>query len=232
MDGRPFDVLIIGNPNNPVSSMLKPEELLVVLAPYMDGGLTVIVDEAFIDLTRGGEDNSLIKLIGQCPDRFPNLIVVRALTKSYALPGVRLGYCIASTDRIHEMRDMQVEWSVNAFAQSAGAAIVQLDDYRNKTREWLNAELPFMYEELRKIQGLTVFEPQSNFILLKTADGAPGGAVELLDELKAELVEKYDILIRDARNFPGLDSRYFRVAIKNREDNLTLLSALHSFFTY
>ena len=282
---QPYDVLMLGNPNNPTSSMIEPDKLLEMLKPHMEAGLFVIVDEAFIELTLGGERNSLLNSIkketANQPNGLPNgltngltnglsnvlpkcdassfhdwhhnLLIVRALTKSYSLPGVRLGYGISSAWRLGKMRSVQVEWSVNAFAQSVGSVFLRLDDYRKETAVWAETEIPFMYEALREIPGFKVFKPSANFILMKitnekldrdvysadakfdrdvySANAKLGrdeleGSIFDADALSTELALNYNILIRDASNFQGLDERFFRVAVRNREENLLLINAL------
>ncbi|MCL2163595.1 MAG: aminotransferase class I/II-fold pyridoxal phosphate-dependent enzyme [Oscillospiraceae bacterium] len=223
---KKFDILFLGNPNNPASTLLNPVELLEALTPHMQRGLFVIVDEAFIELTFDGEDNSLIRHIAGNPDNYPNLLIARALTKSYALPGVRVGYAVSSSGRIAGMSEMQVEWSVNAFAQSVAPVLGDLGEYRNDTRKWLCSEIPYMFDALGHIRGLKAFRPQTNFILIKIVDDSIS-----LDRVLAGLAERYGILIRDARNFPGLDERFFRVAVKTRKENLLLLGALKSVLT-
>lgn len=214
-----IDALMIGNPNNPTSTLIDPALLAQFTAFCGEQGIVVLVDEAFIELTVGGEANSLS---GYGSD-LSNLIIIRAVTKSLAVPGLRLGYALAPQGIIECMKQKQITWSVNALAQCVGGVLPQLTSYRQQMATWLKEELPWMYGAMREIDSLTVFEPKTNFMLCKLNDKAQvknGG--ELYEKLA-----KQGILIRKS-TFDGLSDRFFRIAIRSREDNLRLIAALKS----
>lgn len=210
----PGDALITGQPNNPSSTLWPIERLRSLAAACRDRGVYLLIDEAFLPLTLAGEDASLRNEL----QNFPQTLLFRAFTKSLALPGLRLGYAIAAPDLLARLKSRQVCWSVSAFAQAVAPALCALDDYRAKTRAWLESELPWQFEALA-LPGLRAFLPATNFILARVENGL--GARELCDR-----AAKQGVLIRDASNFRGLDERFIRVGVKLREDNRALIHAL------
>jgi threonine-phosphate decarboxylase len=205
------DAVILGNPNNPTSVLIPPEklkELAQRIAPRV-----LIVDEAFIELTLAGEGNSLTPYLKE----LPNLLIVRALTKSLAIPALRMGYALAAPELLQKLEACQVTWSVNALAQAAARCMGELDCYRQRMGEWLERELPYAYGRMSAIRGMRCFQPNTNFMLAK----APFDARKL-----REALARQGILIRCCGNFEGLDDTYFRVAIRERQENQLLYEAL------
>ena len=201
--------LVLGNPNNPTSVLLPRSELVSILAT----GKHILVDEAFLELTCAGEDNSLAGYVRE----YPNLILVRAFTKSLAIPGLRLGYALGEENTLQLMKGRQVPWSVNRGALAVGDIFQQLKGYRDKTALWLRRELDFLWRQLNHLPGITAYQPATNFILCRY-----GGKVSLLQEALAQR----GILIRPCENFRGLDQHYFRVAVRSRRENQRLLFTL------
>jgi threonine-phosphate decarboxylase len=201
--------VILGNPNNPTSRLLNQEILLA----WLDSCDWAIVDEAFLELTAGGEQNSSAKWL----ERYPNLIVLRALTKLLAIPGLRLGYALAGEQWIQRMKERQATWSVNALAQVAADVLPGLDGYLSETMSWISSEPQWLYEQLNALPGLEVWKPDTNFILCRCARSA--------GEVVAKMTER-GILLRDASNFMGLDNRYFRTAVRTRQENQRLIGSL------
>ncbi len=208
--------LILGNPNNPTSVLLPPQDLLGQIKPWLDAGGRLIIDEAFVELTLGSVANSLWSWVR----RSPNVLVLRAFTKSLALPGLRLGYALGEPAWLHRMAQRQPDWSVNAMAQSVGAALDQLGPYRAATAQWLASERDFLCQGLSELANLRFWPPKTNFILCQLQPGAPA-----LEELELQLAQD-SILIRNCQNFAGLDDSFFRIAIRDRGDNQALLEAL------
>lgn len=212
-----LDMLVLCNPNNPTGQLLGAEAITPILEMAAKNGVIVVVDETFIEFTDGYPLSSAL-VYGS---GFSNLIVLRALTKFYALPGLRLGYAWIGDTRVMErFRLAQEPWSVNSLAAAAGEVAFIDQDYITATRAWLKEERPYVYETLRGFADLTVFPPSANFVLgrIKRVD---------LDAAKLkELLLTDGILIRDASNFAGLDRNFIRLAIKAGRDNRYLLDRL------
>lgn len=211
-----YDALLLCNPNNPTSTLLSREELYKILRFASSMGINVIIDEAFIELTEGGNKNSMVEAL----DEFNNLFIIRAFTKLFAIPGLRLGYGLGDIELLKAMWQRKMPWSINSLACSAAMLLNNCGDYLDKTARWFVEEKDRFYKELRTIKGLKVFEPQTNFILIKITLASLN-----VRELKEKMAQM-GILIRDASNFAFLNDKFFRIAIKDRESNIRFLSLL------
>ncbi len=211
-----YDALLLCNPNNPTSTLLSREELYQILRFTSSRGVHVILDEAFIELTVGSNRNSMAEAL----EEFNNLFIVRAFTKLFAIPGLRLGYGLGSIDLVKAMWNRKVPWSVNSLASSAAPLLNNSAEYLERTAAWLAEEKDRFYKELSTLQGLKVFEPQTNFLLIKIM--LPFLTVGGLKEKMA----RSGILIRDASNFTFLNDKFFRIAVKDRESNRKFLAVL------
>ncbi|MGB9779787.1 threonine-phosphate decarboxylase CobD [Caldanaerobacter sp.] len=208
------DGLILGNPNNPTGQGIIREEIGILLkkAELMD--IPVLIDEAFIEFMKDYKKYEALPLV----KKHNKLFIVRAVTKFFGMPGVRLGYGIGAPSLIQKLEEYKEPWTVNAFAEAVGRLLFKDKEYIEKTREYVNEEIERMLFELRSIDYLVAFDTKVNFILLKLRDGN-------VDEVKGKLL-KEGILIRDASNFRYLDKKFFRVAVKKREENLRLVESL------
>ncbi len=208
--------LFLGNPNNPTSVLVNPQDLLAQIGPWLDSGGRLVIDEAFVELTLGSVANSIWPFVRNAS----NVLVLRAFTKSLALPGLRLGYALGEPGWIHRMASRQADWSVNAMAQAIGPALDQLGPYRKATAHWLAMERDFLCRGLWQLKNLRFWPPETNFVLCQLLGGAPK-----MEDLQRDLAQD-SILIRSCENFHGLDGSYFRLAIRSREDNEALLQSL------
>ena len=207
-----IDLLFLANPNNPTGKRLERDYLREVLAICREKGIYVVLDECFISFCEG--DVSLVSEIAE----YPNLLLVQAFTKLYAIPGVRLGFLISSNKILLQKIARQLpEWNLSVFAQEAGIACVKEKAFVKQTVEYVQKERAFLTEQLQKI-GLEVFDGEGNFILVYT------------EKPLYELLLEREILIRDCQNFKGLTKGYYRIAVKNREENKILLREIGECF--
>lgn len=212
-----YDALFLCNPNNPTSTLLSIDELNKILRFTASRKMYLIIDEAFIELTEGGNENSMVTLLSS----FDNLFIIRAFTKLFAIPGLRLGYGLGNREVISEMWRKKQPWSINALACEASRLLDNCSDYLRETAHWLAEEKDRFYKELSNIKGLKVFEPQTNFILIKLVTASLNAS-----QLKSRLTQK-GVLIRDASNFTFLSDKFFRIAIKGKESNNKFLTLLN-----
>ncbi len=202
------DLLFLANPNNPTGRTLSGEYLRAVLAHCRERGIYVVLDECFASFCEGNHS-----MLGEV-EEFENLILVNAFTKSFAIPGVRLGYLVCSDSGLLErIRAQLPEWDVSVFAQAAGIACAGEKAYLERTVGYVAKERRFLEEGLRKL-GITVLSGEANFLLVHSGR-------DLYNELLRQ-----KILIRDCVNFRGLSKGYYRIAVKSREENELLLRAL------
>lgn len=208
------DLCWIGNPNNPDGHIFSFSEIEAFLGKHPEN--VQIVDEAYVGFIPGFQ--SAIELT----DRFENLIVVRSLTKCCAIPGLRLGYAIASEKLATKLRKFQQPWSVNALAQLAGKFLIENDIPNQLDSSEIMKLSQNLQLKISQISRFRVVHSQAPFFLVEMQTG-------IAAKLKEFLIQQHGILIRDASNFRGLNERYFRVCTRNEEDNLLLLEALKEY---
>lgn len=209
------DMLFLANPANPVGNGISEDLLYELFVHCRTCGITVLLDECFIEFT--GQD-SAVKWLNE----FPNLVVVRAFTKIYAVPGIRLGYLLAQESICRKIARQLPEWNVSVLAQAAGIAVYsaqwEKDEYIRQTVRFTRKERAYLESGLKKIfgDGITIFLSDANFLLLKT-------------ELPLyELLLEQGILIRDCSNYRGLGNGYYRIAVKGHGENRRLISEMRN----
>jgi L-threonine-O-3-phosphate decarboxylase len=202
--------LIVNNPHNPTGQIWRRETII----PYLEEFDLVVIDESFMDFLDPTKEQSLISLIAD----YPNLVILRSLTKFYSLPGLRLGYCIAHPDRLRRWYHWRDPWPVNTLATAAGIAVLKDREFQWQTWEWLPIARLGLAEGLSKLAGLQVYPGAANFLLVRT-DRA-------VTDLQYRLLQHDRLLIRDCLSFPELGDRFFRVAVRTDVDRDRLLSAL------
>ncbi len=206
--------IIINNPHNPTGQLWTAAELLT-LVQERDWGL-VVVDEAFMDFLGPGQSQSLMPWVQQ----FPNLVILRSLTKFYAIPGLRIGYAIAPPERLKRWQAWRDPWTVNSLALIAAAVALKDADYHTKTWAWLTPARQELYRQLRDFPRLLPWPSAANFLLVHSQ--------ESVKTLQIQLLHQARILIRDCLSFPELGDHYFRVAVRTRADNQRLIQALQA----
>lgn len=210
-----FDSLVICNPNNPTGRVQDIRSLLELLER---NGKLLIVDETFMEFWHESDKYSLLSLVKD----HKNLIVIKAVTKFFGLPGIRLGYGISSDEKLlAKMWSAKEPWTVNTFAEKVSPKIFTDEEYIKNSKTFYKEEIGFVEEELSKIENLHAFKTNTNFILLKLDNMKAC-------ELKTQMFKKDDILIRDASNFKGLDDRFIRIAVKDRKNNKRVIDSLKS----
>jgi threonine-phosphate decarboxylase len=210
---RGYGVVVLCNPNNPTGDVIAKDELIEFVEEAARLGTVVIVDEAFMDFH---EDATLKHEVL----RRSNLIVLRSMTKCYALAGLRLGFLVASPPLAKRVREADEPWAVSALAQIAGRESLKDRNYLRRTLELIAAEREYLMQRLTHMPGLEVYPSVTNFLLVKIA--RMGWDVPRLQQ---GLIRQA-ILVRDCRSFPGLGGGFMRVAVRGRKDNSRLLSAL------
>ena len=204
--------LIVNNPHNPTGQIWTRETIL----PYLSEFELVVIDESFMDFLPPSEQQSLVPDIA----KYPNLVIVRSLTKFYSLPGLRLGYCIAHPERLRRWQNWRDPWPVNSLAAAAAIAVLGDTEFSQLTWKWLTAARDRLFQGLAQIPGLHPYPGAANFILVKLDRSATA--------LQTQLLQQQQILIRDCLSFPELGDRFFRVAVRTIAENDRLLAALRS----
>ena len=183
----------------------------------------MVVDEAFLPLVPGGEAESLIPLL----ERHPNLVVIRSLTKLFAIAGLRLGYALADPVRLARWASWRDPWPVNGLAALAGEELLgdgpALERWLARVQGWVATEGPWLAEQLAAVAGLVPLPSATNFLLVR---GELGGQPLSLEQLRLALQERHRILVRDCRSFEGLGEGWLRIALQDGVGNRRLLRAI------
>ncbi|MEM1280394.1 MAG: threonine-phosphate decarboxylase, partial [Cyanobacteria bacterium P01_H01_bin.152] len=201
--------LLLNTPHNPTGLLIPRAVLEALLSQFA----LIVVDEAFMDFVLPAEQQSLIAYV----DRWPNLVVVRSLTKFYSLPGLRLGYAISHPDRLQRWQQWRDPWPVNALA-AAVVDVLQDQAFQQRTWQWLTAARPALLQALQAMPGLYPWPGLANYLLVRCDRSVTA--------MQRDLLQYHQILIRDCMSFPELGDRYFRVAVRLPEDNERLVEAL------
>ena len=213
LEGQHYDLFLFCNPNNPTGQLIKFDDVKDLAAICKKQDMKIFIDEAFIEFVENWKEKTAALLKNK------DVFIMRAFTKFFAIPGLRLGYGISFDEEL--MNKLQAEkepWSVNTFANLAGLVMLDDKDYIKKSEKWVAEEKKFLYKELSKNKNLKVYKSECNFLLIKLLTTTS-------QEIQARLLEK-NILVRDASNFQFLDESYIRVAVKDREKNLKLIESL------
>ena len=204
--------IFLCNPNNPTGELLTKKELLSIIIKAKKLKTLVFIDECFIELVPD-YDESVISYV----KKYDNLFILRSLTKSFGLPGIRIGYACGSKEIIKILQKIKIPWSVNSIAQDAANEVIKNKSHITKSNFIIKKELKYLNKLISSIDGFECIPSSTNFILIKTKYNSTYLQKKLL---------KNKILIRDCKNFRGLNEHYFRIAVKSHRDNVKLVAAL------
>jgi threonine-phosphate decarboxylase len=207
------DGLFLGNPNNPTGTVFPRQTLLDLATDFPSKWL--LVDEAFVEFLDQPDSVSLVK--EEPPPA--NILVFHSLTKFYALPGLRLGAVVGHPDSISRLRPLKEPWSVNRIAEKVALKLIGCTDYEKNLTQLIRTERPRVFDRIREISGYQAFEPAANFLLARWTQ------TNDLDDFLSFMLRS-GIHFRDCRNFPGLEDNFFRMAIRQREENDRVLSLM------
>lgn len=206
-------LVILCNPNNPTGTLLSREEVLAAADACIKVGSLLAVDEAFLEFYPGHDEISMLKVQNK------GVVILRSMTKMFALPGLRLGFITGESTLLKSLSRLRDPWSVNALAQRAGEFVLEDESFTERSAAFVAAAAGELAEELRKVPGLTVYPPTANYILLQSTN------------IKASVLQQKmiheGILLRNCSNYQGLDDSYIRVAVRGKDENQRLVQALH-----
>jgi threonine-phosphate decarboxylase len=217
------DAIFIGRPNSPTGAMLSIDGAAEIAARCSRRECWCVFDEAFIDFA--GEEHSAIRLVADNPrvDN-PRVIILRSLTKLFAIPGLRLGYLVAGREAACFLRDAIEPWSVNVVAECVGNACLDVaDDFAAQSRACVAAERARLSGGLAPIEGVRVFPSSANFLLMEVAEN--GRNTSFAQHMLAR-----GIAVRDLRDLPGCGPGMYRVAVRLRGENQQLIAAARTYF--
>lgn len=207
-----INLLFLCNPNNPTGRTVSPALLQEIWKRCEEAGILLVVDECFNEFLEHPEQNTLKGVL----KTGANAVILKAFTKSFAMPGLRLGYGLCGNrDLAERIFSCGQPWGVSIPAQAAGVAALQEQGYLERMRRLIQTERRWLSENLARL-GLRVFPSEANYILFRT---------ETEISLR-ERMEQRGVLIRACGNYRGLDDRYYRIAVRGHDENERLIAAL------
>ncbi len=199
LDG--MDMVFLCSPNNPTGQLIDCALMDKIAGECSSRGILLVCDECFIGFVQERERFSLMNRLNE------HCIVLSALTKLYAMPGVRLGFAVCGCSNTAELISRSGQfWSVSAPAQAAGLAALAEDWYVDRTADYIKRERKYLTDELSAC-GAEVFPSEANFLLIRS-----------VPDLYERMLED-NILIRKCDSFSGLGSNFFRIAIRTHDEN-------------
>jgi threonine-phosphate decarboxylase len=204
--------IFLCNPNNPTGVLIKRKNMLKILESAHNNSAMVFLDECFIELVPAG-DESVVSYLKE----FDNLFILRSLTKSFGLAGLRIGYGLGNKNMIEILQKIKIPWNVSGIAQKSSIKALSDKSHLSNTLNIIKKESKFLIDSISKIQGFTCYNSDTNFILVKSKIKS--------NQIKKKLL-KQNILVRDCSTFRGLDDTFIRIAIRTHKENLKLVEAL------
>lgn len=220
-DDKEISTLLVVNPDNPSGNFI-PKAELENLAVWCDSkGIRLVVDESFVDFAENGEEQTLLH--NDILESYPGLCVMKSISKSYGVPGLRLGV-LASSDKelISRMKKEVAIWNINSFAEFYMQIYGKYEKDYARSCDKFRQERNIFQEELQQIPYLRVIPSQANYFLCEITDKFTS------HELALRLLSDFNILIKDCSSKKGFpkDKQYIRIAIRDRKDNNFIIKSL------
>ncbi len=207
------DAIFIGRPNSPTGTILKIDEVAEIATACERHDAWCVFDESFIDFVQDGRSAVAFA------ENNRKCIVLRSLTKIFALPGLRVGCLVGHPDAIGKLRDAIEPWSVNSVADHVTRACLEVaDGFVRETREFVSVEVARMADALSQLPGFHVFPSVANFMMMEVEGELTPG------DFGKHLLEQ-GIRLRDLRGLPGCRSGLYRIGIRSKSDNDRFLKA-------
>ena len=219
------DNILLINPDNPSGNFIPINDVLALAEWCMHQNIRLIVDESFVDFSVGYENNTLLH--DNILEAYPQLLVMKSISKSYGVPGIRLGIlCSADTEIISKMKKMVSIWNINSFAEYFMQIFSKYEkDYQRACEKFISEREDFE-KKLREISFLRVMPSQANYFLCEILP--PKNA----NQLVLTMLKKYNILVRDCSDKQGFDGKqYMRIAVRSHEDNAIFINAFRELDT-
>ncbi len=211
------DLLILCNPNNPTSSVIKRGQMREILDYCKRKSITVLVDETYVEFTEDPEEVTAVPL----PEFYNNIIILRGISKFFAAPGLRLGYAVCGNHDLRKEIDQKKNpWSINSLAAIAGEIMFQDEEYISETRQLISTQRRLVCQKLDADDNYKTFHAHANFVLVKILND------HITSEDVFDAAIRHNLMVRDCSTFPFLNNKYFRMCFMLPEQNERLLKVL------
>jgi len=215
IDEQKISSALIINPGNPTGQLFQVHEMIKFLERMKHLKL-IILDESFIDFAHKTVPTLLPHI-----QQFPNVIIVRSMSKHCGVPGLRLGYCCsANQDYINRLKHLLPIWNINTVAEYFLTQLLATDKQYQETRLKVLKDVQALYNQLKDIKGITVYPTGSNFVMIRIDCGLTA------TEIQEKLLEDYFVYVRDCSNKIGLDKYHIRVASQGKRKDKFIVNAL------
>ena len=214
------DNLLLINPDNPSGNFIPLAEVYRLAQWCQENDVRLIVDESFVDFSVGWENNTLLH--DDVLEKYPNLVVMKSISKSYGVPGIRLGIlCSADKELIIKLKKTVSIWNINSFAEFFMQIFTKYEkDYKRACAKFIEERNDFE-AKLREIKYLRVMPSQANYFLVEILPPYTANQIVL------KMLKQFNILTRDCSDKKGLDGKqYMRIAVRNHKDNAKLIEGL------
>lgn len=218
---HPADNLLIINPDNPSGNFIPFADVLRLAVWSEERGVRLIIDESFVDFSVGYEKNTLLH--NDILEQYPHLIVMKSISKSYGVPGIRLGIlCSADKEIIARMKKMVSIWNINSFAEFFMQIFNKYEKDYKKACDKFIAEREDFEQQLKEIPFLRIMPSQANYFLCEILPPMTANTLVLT------MLKRFNILMRDCSDKKGFDgqNQYMRIAVRSHEDNARLIAGL------
>lgn len=204
-----LDMMFVCNPNNPTGQAVSKEMLGRITGKCKECGVVLVIDECFIDFLDSPKEYEMKREL----KHYPNMLLVKAFTKLFCMPGLRLGYALSSNrELLDKMSLMMQPWNVSVLAQAGGiAALENCGSYIEKTKQMIKKEREHLTKELHGL-GYKVYGSKANYIFFEANE-------ENEEKSLYEKALSAGFLIRDCCNYRGLTKGYYRIAVRTRQEN-------------
>ena len=198
--------------------LYKKEDVLRIIRFAAERNVLVFLDEDYIDFVDDDKRYSMAEYVNE----YNNLFVLRSLTKFFGLAGVRIGFGIGSPDLVTVLKNVIMPWSVNSLAMFATAVAIKDTEFIKKSRLLVSKSRKEMMDMFQSIPWLKVHPSETNFLLIEVIQG------DLTSTQVKEGLAKKGLLIRDCKDFDGLNNKFFRVTVRRPEENKKLIDSIKS----
>ena len=217
---KEVDALVLVNPDNPTGNYIPKQDVLSLAQYCKTRSITLILDESFIDFSSAEESPSL--MCQEILDEYKNLVLIKSISKSYGVPGLRLGLLTCSDPEIISRVRMELPiWNINSLAEYFLQIFDKYQSDYQEALEHFKRTREKLYRSLHSTRQLKLYPSQANFIMCEIIDGCSASQIAEL------LLNRYNILVKDLSHKPGMEGREFiRIAVRTEADNERLADAL------
>ncbi len=219
-DKNPADNILLINPDNPSGNFIPTNDILVLADWCEKKNIRLIVDESFVDFSEGWENNTLLE--NRILETYPHMLVMKSISKSYGVPGIRLGIlCSADTEIISQIKKKVSIWNINSFCEFFMQIYTKYEkDYKRACDKFIEERNDFE-SKLREISFLRVIPSQANYFLVEVLPPFTANGLVL------KMLKEFNILMRDCSGKGGFDGKqYMRIAVRDHKDNTKLIESL------